>query len=129
MVYRETGSTIPANDPNMGFTTRRMMLAGEGAEFRANEIYAYIGAYTSAVGALGVSMNTQTIKTNDDTGEVAQTAKTISFGGRKLGKWQFRQQAEGLRLNVRITGNPNNDVEWDYLIIDGDGWGAEDSGK
>lgn len=128
-VFIESGAAIPANDPNFGFTTRRMMLAGEGAEFRANEVYAYIGNYTQTVGGPGIAMNTQTIKTNDDAGEVVQTAKAVQFAGRKLGKWQFRQQAEGLRLNVRVTGNPDNDLAWDYLIIDGEGFGSEDSGK
>lgn len=129
MVYRESGANIPANDPVLRYRTRRMYLAGEAKEFRVNEVYGYIGTYTSAVGALGIDMAVQNVKTNDDTGEVTRLAHTQAYGGRKLGKWQFRELCEGLTLSAAVTGNPQNDVSWEYLILDGEDFGVEDSGK
>lgn len=127
-VYYETGTTLPSQDNVAAFKTRRMYLAGEAMEFRLNEAYGYLGSYTTAVGALGIDMACLTVKTNDDTGEITQTAKTVAFAGRDLGKWQFRQMAEGLVLSAAVTGNPNNDLAWEYLLLDGENFGAEDSG-
>lgn len=128
-VYYETGTTIPANDPVLRYRTRRMYLAGESNEFRVNEVYAYLGSYTTSGGALGFDLAAQTLKTNDDTGQVTQAAVTTQWNGRKLGKWQMRQQTEGLILSGAVTGNPNNDVSIEYLMLDGEGFGVEDSGK
>lgn len=128
VVYQVSGSTLPVGDPNFSYTTRRMYLAGEAYEFRANEVYGYLGSYTSAGGALGIDMTCLTVKTNDDLGEVTAASGTVGYAGRKLGKWQFRQAAEGLRLVATVTGNPDNAVAWEYLVIDGEGFGVEDSG-
>jgi hypothetical protein len=125
-IYYENGTTIPANDPVMRFRTRRMYIAGESNEFRMNEAYAYIGSYTNSI---GIDMATQNVKTNDDSGEVTRAAKTTLFAGRKLGKWQFREMCEGLILSAAVTGNPNNDLAVEYLMLDGEGFGVEDSGK
>lgn len=126
MVYRESGSTIPAQDPNMTFTTRRMFLAGEGNEVELHNVYGYIGSNSATA---GIDMIAKTIKTNDDAGEVTKGTHTVAFGGRRLGKFQYRQIAEGLRLSFAVTGTPNQDLSWDYLLLQGQGFGAEDSGK
>jgi hypothetical protein len=126
MVYRDTGTTLPAQDPNFSWVTRRMFLGGEGGEVRINEVYSYIG---STLASGGVDMNLLTLKTNDDAGEVTQTVNTVLVNGRKLSKWQFRQMCEGVRVSAVLTGNPNQAMAQDYVLMDGDGYGQEDSGK
>jgi hypothetical protein len=126
LVYRETGATIPAENPNMQFITRRMYLAGESNEWTANEIYAYVGSNT---GTAGIDLTLLTVKTNDDAGEVTKSTNTVAFAGRKHGKYEFRQIAEGLRISANASGNPNNDISLEHLVIDGENFGVEDSGK
>lgn len=125
-VYQETGSDIPNSAPEMSFTTRRMFLAGESKEFRLNEVYAYA---TLTANSPGATMTTYTVKTNDDAGMVTGSTHSVRFNGRKLAKWQFRNIAEGLTLKVTVTGEPQSAMSWEYLILDGEGFGLEDSGK
>jgi hypothetical protein len=128
-VMRETGATIPALDPTMGYKTRRMYLGGEGKEVEVHTIYGYLGTYTTAANnPLGIDMKLLNCKTNDDGGERTVASGSVGFNGRKLGKWQNRAMTEGLVLSANITGNPNRVVSWDYLLIEGEGFGEEDSG-
>lgn len=122
-VYLVSGTTIPSNGSTMQYTTRRMYLAEEGGEFRVNEIYGYSGSYT---GAPAVSRTLKNVKTNDTNGEVSGSSKSRTLGGEKLYKHQFNQIAEGLRISNLVTASAFSE---EFLILDGQGFGIEDSGK
>jgi hypothetical protein len=121
-VYLETGTTIPANDSAMQFTTRRMYLAGLGNEFRLDNLHGYAGSYA---GSPVVSYTPKTTKTND-TGETTQGTKSITLAGSKLHRVSMAQAAEGLRLSVSVTGTTYGQQN---ILLDGTGFGDEDSGR
>lgn len=127
-VYRETGANIPATDPAPHWITRRMYLATESGEARLNELYGYVGTNTTAGGAPALRYTALTTKTNDDAGEVTKSAVAVSLGGRKMHKVQFRNIAEGLRVSASVTANNQNDMAIEYMILDGENFGVEDSG-
>jgi len=128
VVYRETGANIPANDPAMRYITRRMYLADESGEARLNELYGYCGSNATAGGAPALVYTALTTKTNDDSGETTQSAATASLGGRKMHKVQFRNICEGLRVSAAVTANQQNDIAQEFILLDGENFGAEDSG-
>ena len=129
-VWRETGSEIPAHSGNMTFTTRRMYLAGMSHEWKLNEVYGYVGACVSSVGTtyptvIYTALNTKT----NDTGESTKSSKQITLGGQKLHRVVFNEMCEGLRMRCAL----GNDVysttyRQEKLILDGEGFGVEDSG-
>jgi hypothetical protein len=124
MVYRENGTSLPAFNPNLSFITRRMYLAGQGKEFRLNEIYNYM----AASGTPAVTYTLYTVKTNDPGGEVTQsTTKSYTHAGGIQHKVQFNQQCEGVRIGMAMTASAS---AWrdEYLVLDGEGFGQEDSG-
>jgi hypothetical protein len=121
-VYRETGTTIPSYDGRMQFTTRRMYLAGLSKEWRLNEVYGYCGSYS---GGPVVTYTAANSKTND-TGETTLGTKSITLTGQALHKVQFQQMCEGLRLLCIVTGT---DYRQENLVLDGENFGLEDSGR
>ncbi len=123
-VYIEAGNVIPAYDPNFQFTTRRMFLNGFGREFRLNELYGYI---PFATGTQTLRYTPYTIKTNA-AGETQQGYKERTYAGEPLSKVQFNQAAEGLRINCTQTASADG-LKYEFLILDGEGFGSEDSGK
>lgn len=125
-VYFETGSTIPANDPAYQFTTRRMYLAGFANEWKLGDLYGYVSSQT---GTQTMRYTPLTIKTGDSTGEVTQTAKSLAVvAGTKPYKIPFNIGAEGMKLNFAVTSG-HDDLAMEFLVIDGEDFGYEDSGK
>jgi hypothetical protein len=122
-VYRENGTAIPAHDPRMEFTTRRMYLNGMGNEWELGEVYGYAVDYGSTTPTL--SYTTKTTKTND-TGETTNGAKTVTLAGAPLHKVVFRQMNEGAKITMQATASG---LAFEQLIIDGTGFGLEDSGR
>lgn len=123
-VYRDVYSTLngvggTAIVPTM--TTRRMYLAGYGEEWKANEFYL---ASTNA-GQAGTLTVTPLVTTTGNV-EAAQTARTTggTYSGSRLDKIVFNQNVEGMRWRVSVN------VPWqlDYLIVDGEDFGSEESG-
>ena len=121
-VYRETGTTIPSYDGRMQFTTRRMYLAGLSKEWRLNEVYGYCGSYSAGTVVTYTAANS---KTNDG-GETTLGTKSITLTGQALHKVQFQQMCEGLRLLCIVTGT---DYRQENLVLDGESFGLEDSGR
>lgn len=124
-VYFDTGSTIPANDPAFGFTTRRIYAAGLGNEFKQNEVYYYLSNQTGTQTLTATAFST---KTNDTSGEVNRGSNTSTIGGQIFGKIPFSLGVEGLRLQFAITSG-HDDLAMESIVLDGENFGEEDSGK
>jgi hypothetical protein len=122
-VYIEAGTTIPAQDPTMKFTTRRMYLADLGHEWEVGEVYGYALNYDGT--GPQVSYQLLTTKTND-TGETSTVAKTLTLGGQALHKVIFRRMCEGARISFIATASAYSQ---ERLVIDGTDFGLEDSGR
>lgn len=123
--FIESGSTIPANDPAYQYTTRRMYLAGFANEWRLGDLY----AYSRQTGTQSFTYTPLTIKTGDSAGEVTQTAKSISVSAsERLTKVPFSIGAEGMRLSFSVTAG-HDDLAKEFLVLDGEDFGEEDSGK
>jgi hypothetical protein len=121
-VYIESGTTIPAEDTSMRWTTRRMYLAGMGQEWKLTEMYGYCGSYS---GAPTASYTLTTTKTND-TGPATKGTKTLTLGGSKLHKVVFNQMQEGLTIGAIVTASA---YAQERFILDGEDWGDDDSGR
>jgi len=126
-VMVEGGTTIPAQDPHMSFTTRRMFLAGEAGEVRLNELYMY-GTFATAAGGPTHKLTPLTVKANDPAGEVTQGSYTRTLSGEKLYKHQPRQTAGGLRLKHEVTAG-DDDAAVEFAVVDYTDFGVEDSGR
>lgn len=123
-VYIENGTVIPAEDDSWKYSTRDMYLAGEGEEWRANELYFFTGSYTSG-STPAFTFTPKTTKTNDTSGRVTKGSKSKTLGGERLSKVVFNQMAEGLMIDMQATASA---AQMEYLLIDGEGFGPEDSG-
>ena len=121
-VYRETGTTIPSLDSVMQYTTRRMYLAGLSKEWRLNEVYGYAGSYTGGPVVTYTAKNTKT----NSTGEATVGAKSITLTGQQLHRVNFQQMCEGLRLNGSVVASS---YRQENLVLDGENFGLEDSGR
>jgi hypothetical protein len=128
MVYRESGSNIPANDPALTWITRRMFPAGETNEARFNKLFGYVGSNTTAGGAPALKYTALTIKTDDDAGEVTKSSNVTTLAGRKLHHLEFNNICEGLRVSATVTANPQNDMAQEWIVLDGENFGDRDSG-
>lgn len=129
-VYFDTSTAIPANDPAFGFTTRRMYLAGMSNEWRANEIHYYL---SNQSGTQTLSVSALTTKTMDTAGEVSAGAKTSTIGGQLMGRVSMTQGGfgiggEGIRFQFAITTG-HDDLAMETLIVDGEDFDSEESGK
>jgi hypothetical protein len=122
-VYIETGTDIPAQDPRMKFTTRRMYLAERGNEWEFGELYGYTTGYGATTP--GIAYTLLTTKTND-AGETTGPTKNITLAGQSLHKVTFRQMCEGAKISMVATASA-----WSYgdITIDGTNFGLEDSGR
>lgn len=127
-VYRETGTTISSPDARMQYQTRRMFLAGMGNEWRLNEVYGYCGLVTWAASPGTVQYAAQNRKTNSQTAYT--TTKTYSFGAgtpsELLHKVTFNQVCEGVVVTAVVSGEGTYAQE--YIVLDGEDFGVEDSG-
>src|SRR5439155_14377336 len=72
-VYRETGNVLPAFDPTMQYTLRRMYLAGAGGEFQMGEVYTY-NVLSDTTSTQDWNCTPSTTKTNF-AGAIAHTTK------------------------------------------------------
>jgi hypothetical protein len=121
-VYIESGTTIPAEDTSMRWTTRRLYLAGMGQEWKLTEMYGYCGSYS---GSPTASYTLTTTKTND-TGPATKGTKTLTLSGSKLHKVVFNQMQEGLTIGAIVTASA---YAQERFILDGEEFGDEDSGR
>jgi hypothetical protein len=121
-VYRETGTSIPSHDDRIQYTTRRMYLAGLSKEWVLNEVYGYAGSYAGGPIVTYTAANTKT----NGTGETTLGSKSITLTGQQLHRVQFKQMCEGLRLSCVITAT---DYRQEIIILDGENFGLEDSGR
>lgn len=121
-VYRETGTTIPAADSTVKWSSRVMYLAGMGNEFVAGDVYGYCGTYA---GSPVITYTAQNRKTND-AGPSTIWSKDITLGGQRLHKISPRATFEGMQVTAQVTATTFGQAS---LIIDGEGWGEEDSGR
>jgi hypothetical protein len=129
-VFYESGNVMPAQDPSFGYSTRRMYLAGYGNEFRANQLYGFTTTATSATVAPTASYQFTNLKTNAFVSANLGT-KTTQVGGQGIGlhRVPVSVAAEGLMVNMSVTTGVNEAFSEEFLILDGDGFGGEDSGK
>lgn len=123
-LFVEDGSTtsIPANDSTAKYRTRRMYLAGFGNEWVGNEVYGYCGSYTGSPVITYVAQNTKT----NDTGPTQVYSKSLTLAGQKLHKVSPRATFEGMQVTATITASA---FQQELLVIEGEGWGEEDSGR
>jgi hypothetical protein len=121
-IYREDGTNIPSKDATMQFTTRRMYLAGLSKEWKLNEVYGYAGSYSGSPVVTYTAKNTKT----NSTGEVTLGAKSITLAGQQLHKVNFKQMNEGLRLVCQVSASA---YRQESLVLDGENFGVEDSGR
>jgi hypothetical protein len=121
-VYRETGTTIPALDSSMQYTTRRMYLSGLSKEWRLNEVYGYAGSYSGGPVVTYTAKNTKT----NGTGETTVGSKSITLTGQQLHKVNFQQICEGLRLTESVVASS---YRQESIVLDGENFGIEDSGR
>ena len=121
-VYRESGTTIPATDSTVKWSSRVMYLAGMGNEFVAGDVYGYCGAYG---GSPVITYTAQNRKTND-TGPATIYSKNITLGGQRLHKISPRAAFEGMQVTAQITATTFSQSN---IIIDGEQFGEEDSGR
>jgi hypothetical protein len=119
-VYRETGTSLPAQDDTLKYATRRMYLADMSNEWRLNELYGHVGSYS---GSPQITYTLNNAKTNASATGVG--SKSVTLAGQMLHKVQFDQMAEGLIVTAQVTASA---FAQEQLILDGDGWGVEDSG-
>jgi hypothetical protein len=124
-VYRETGTTIPAQDDRLQWSTRRMYLAGEGSEWKLAEMYGQTDDYATAASVPNVTYTLSTTKTNDS-GPITGPSKTLSLTGSRLHKVVFNAMSEGVIVTAFVTASS---YAQHNLILDGEGWGDEDSGR
>jgi hypothetical protein len=125
-VYRETGTTLPVAIPVMRWGTRRMFLADFGNEWKLNNIYGHVGLTEFSSPAI-VTYQTDNFKTNS--GTEGTTSKSYTFTAaqtEKLHRVTFNQMCEGVQVFVTASGTGKYSQE--FMIIDGDGFGVEDSG-
>jgi hypothetical protein len=130
-VFYETGNTIPAQDPSFGYSTRRMFLAGYGNEWRMNQLYGFTTVASSANGvAPTASYQATDLKTNAFVTADRGTGRA-QVGGQGIGfhRVPFQVASEGMVVNMSITTGVNEAFSEEFLVIDGDGWDIEDSGK
>jgi len=121
-VYRESGSTIPSQDDTLKYATRRMFLADEGSEWKLSEVYGFCGGYGSTTPTISYQLN------NAKTDSVTATgsSKSTTLAGQPLHKVVFNSMCEGVVITATITASA---FAQHNLILDGEGWGLEDSGK
>jgi len=127
-VWRETGTNIPSTNASMVWRTRRMYLAGMGMEWRLNEVYGYTGL-VSGSSPPTVTYLTDNVKTDND-GSSSSISKSYVFPASmttKLHKVIFNQMAEGMLIQATVTGECTYAQE--FMIIDGENFGKEDSGR
>jgi hypothetical protein len=122
-VYRENGTSIRSQDYYVQFTTRRMYLAGLSKEWKLNEVYGYAGSYNGTPITTYVAKNVK----QGCASEATVGSKDVTLAGGPLHKVQFNQMCEGLRLNVKNWGA--TDYRQEMLVLDGENFGLEDSGK
>lgn len=120
-VYRETGTTIPAEDDRMAYVTRRMYQADMSKEWTLENLYGYAGSYS---GTPQLSYFVEKTKTND-TGPVTSSAKSITLGGQKLHRVAFSEGSEGMRVSAIITASAYSQHQ---LVIESGDWAEEDAG-
>jgi len=123
-VFLETGTDMPALDPRIQYTTRRMYLAGFSKEWMLDEVYAHAHGYTAAT-----TTATYTVKASktNDTGEVTKGSKTVVLQGSSLHKaGTLHQMLEGATISMVATASA---FSTEFLILDGSDFGLEDSGR
>jgi hypothetical protein len=101
-----------------------MYLAGTSNEWKLGEIYGYV---SNQAGSQTLTYTPKTTKTNDTSGEVTGSAKAVVLAGQILHKVPFHLGAEGLRIELAVTSG-HDDLAYETLTIDGEDFGAEDSG-
>lgn len=122
-VYRETGTSIPAQDDTMGYVTRRLYLAGQSSEWTLDEVYGYVGSYS---GSPVVTYTVNSTKTNDS-GPITRGSRAITLAGQKLHKaGLMRTNGEGIQVSAVVSASA---YAQEHLVLDGTGWGPEDSGR
>jgi len=123
-VYRETGSSIPAEDQAYSYSTRRMFLAGMGQEWKLDQLY---GLVTTLTGTQGISYATNYSLTNTATA-AGETQSLSVAAGTLLHRVPTHQAAEGLIITVSVTSG-HDDIGYESLFLDGEDFGMEWSGK
>jgi hypothetical protein len=119
----ETGSTIPAEDPSYAYRTRRLYLADKGNEWKLDELYNYI---SSMSGTQGIQVTLLNLMTNA-TAEASVAQPTYSLNGQILHYFATNTgAAEGLRIQFAVTGG-HDDIAEEFLILEGQGFGQQDS--
>jgi hypothetical protein len=131
--YVEGGSNLPVDDPNMVFGTRVIYPASPGNEFKLDQIHNLARIQPSSPSDTATFTYTAYTSKTNQVGEATKAVASRSVGSGLRAAWfhrvPMRQVAEGLRLFVSVSGAPQGTVLDEYLILEGDGLGVEDSGK
>lgn len=127
-VYRETGTSLPSQEARMRYRTRRMFLAGIGNEWKFGELYGYCGLVSWASTPGTITYQSGNRKTNYPFSleSIKDYTFTTAGVGELVHRVTFNQMCEGLVISATVSGAGTFSQE--YLILDGEGFGVEDSG-
>ena len=126
-VYRQTGTTLPIATPTMRYRTRLMYLNGMGNEWKLDSVYGLAGIAIGDTDPFSVSYQAANRKTNG--GVANASVKTYTFSSQQnepLHRITFNQMAEGIDFSATVSGQGVYAQE--AVILDGEGFGVEDSG-
>lgn len=121
VVYRENGTAVPAEDTTMRFVTRRMYLAGFSNEWELADLY----GHATYAGSPSVTYFFSGNKTND-AGPAQVGSKSVTLGGQRLHMVSPRIGTEGLQVTAHVTAGS---YAADFLVLDGNWPGGQDSGR
>lgn len=122
-----SAAALPALTPSAAYSTRRLFLAGEGQEYKVNQLLEYMHSTTDS---RIVNWVVDTVKTNQGGQFSQQAAKTVTFASGIHGthyRVPISVGAEGMKI-TRTASESKGPEGIEYLLIDGDGFAEEDSG-
>ena len=122
-LYAEGGHALPAYDPAMSYTTRRMYLNGMTNEVNLRFVYAYMAQQSGNPRLAYTLLSTKT----EFAGEQTFQAPEIELTGQLLHSVNLTHKTEGARIRMDVVAD-HNDMGAQLLILDAEDFGEQDSG-
>lgn len=120
-IFIEQGTSIPADDPAMSYTTRRMYLAGVGQEWRMTEINGYM---STQCGTPTLAYTARTCRTGLP-GEVSVESPEVTLQGEFLHQVPCNVAGDGIRISMDVLAD-HNDMGAEFLVIEAQGLGKSE---
>lgn len=122
-VYRENGTTLPAQDSSLAYLTRAMRLDGPGMEWRLDQMYGHLSTFSGTPSIIYTLLNSKT----DQASEATTSTKTKNPASSGLHRVHFSQTLEGAKVSAVVTGHAA--MGCTFLVLDYTSFGTEDSGR